>query len=171
MASQFKSADERNFWLGILIAVAFDYVVLTAIFSFFSVTWAQTFAFAGLGILSLYAFQLVYGLVNATRYALVFYLVERERRIGQVASQMAALNLPRPENFYLSAEEYLAEVVASNQASSEAKMFAGATIGRLAALRETSRPLLAMTLADVLETAISRYSDNPALRTFPLKGS
>lgn len=168
MASQFRSADQRSFWLGILIAVAFDYAVLVIILSIFNDTWAETFIFAGLGVLGLYVLQLAYGLASAARYALIFYLFERDRRVAQVADQMVALDLPHPQRFYLNAEEYLAEVVASDQASSDAKLFAGATIGRLAALRETSRPLLAMCLADVLEAAISRYSDDPSVPPFTL---
>ena len=163
MGARFKSADRRNFLIVLSLTVATDFVAVAAITSFFVDTWGKAFLIGAVVLLALYGVQVCAGAFSAARYSIIHILFNRKQRIDAFVRVMQELRLPQPSTFYLDPEEYLTEVVQSEEASKEARLFAGVTIGRLTALRETSRPVLLMTMASDLEAAISRYAESCSL--------
>jgi uncharacterized protein YjeT (DUF2065 family) len=157
MATRFRSAAQRGFWLGILIATAVDAVVAYLIASFFADNVLQAVGIALLIVVGVYIFQMLYGLLALARGVVIFFLYEREKRTVATLEQMVRVGMPRPDEFYGDPTEYLSEVAQSDDVSNDAKLFAGATLGSLETLRNTNHSFMAMSLLMVLEGAIGRY--------------
>ena len=158
MATRFGSAVQRGYWFGLLIAGVTDFLVALIISWAFGNEGGKLLFVALMIVGAVYAFQLTYGLISAIRYAAIFFLFEKNTRISAIVDQMVVAQMPEPKDFYGDPTEYLMSVVHSKDASNDAKLFAGATIGGLEALRSTSRGLLSMTAHMALEAAIQRYS-------------
>ncbi len=145
MATHFQSAAKRGYWLGTLYSAAFDFLVAFVIALFFNETAGQALVFGFLILVAFYVAQMLYALLGVAKYSLLFFLFEKKARVAATVDQMNAVKMPKPMQLYLDAEEYLAEVVKNPDAGSDAKLFAGATIGNLEALRSTNHAFLVGT--------------------------
>ncbi|RWD74270.1 hypothetical protein [Mesorhizobium sp.] len=163
MGTQFTSTSRRAYWLSVLFGLVTDgLIAYLAALAFGS----DAFAAVGVGALILvavYAFQMLYGLISLCRYAALFFLFDKRRRIATTVGQMEDAGMPLPGRFYGDPTEYLREVVSDKEAPPNAKLMAGATIGALETLRATNHAFLAMCLMMVVEQAIAKYSERQSL--------
>ena len=117
-------------------------------------------------IVGLFVLQLALGLLGIVRSAIPFFLFGgRKAQVEATVERMAALKMPKPDEFYGEVEDYFIEAVRDPATSADGKLFAGATTGNLQALQQTQRVWLAITARMVLEEAIRVYGRRPVHAT------
>ncbi|MDW9898500.1 hypothetical protein GOB10_22495 [Sinorhizobium meliloti] len=157
MATQFRSAVSRGFWLGAGLSTAVDFAIVFLLSLFFDLTMGQRLLFSAVIIAAFGLFSFLYGLLGVAKGFVFFALHERKSRVAGLMDEFTRLRMPKPGLLYVDASEYLTEVAKSPNANTDSRFFAATALGYLEALRTTNQMYLSMTSAIALEDAIKEY--------------
>jgi len=158
MATRFSSAAKRSYWLSVAFGFFTDAVIAYLLAVAFG--WDKTTAIAmgAMFLIAAYVFMALYGLISFLRYALLFFLYDKDARIKTAITQFEAARMPAPASFYVDSSEYLVEVINAPDSPAPARLLSGATLGAIESLRNTNHAFLAICASIVLEKTVEIYS-------------
>jgi len=163
MAVRFEAAFWRNMWLVLLVSYVIDVVVVYVAMALFNVSGTLIIG-ALLFPIAVYVLQAALAFYNMLKRLAWFQLFEKTQRIRATIADFRRLKMPVPKDYYPDGDQYLMDTAMSEDASAEARLYAGSSLGMLASQRQYGPRTEAFLNGLVLENAVQQYvHDQPEI--------